>query len=152
MQFSEQWLRQWVDPAVDLATLTRDISMMGLEVDSVEPAAPPFSGVVVGQVASVEAHPEADKLRVCTVEDGSGAQARVVCGAPNVHVGMKAPFARVGAVLPDGTTIARTKLRGVASEGMLCSAAELGLADDADGLLALGRPGRNRPARACRAR
>lgn len=137
MQFSEQWLRQWVDPAVDVATLTRDLSMMGLEVDSVEPAAPPFSGVVVGQVTDVEAHPEAEKLRVCAVDDGSGTPARVVCGAPNVRPGMKAPFAHVGATLPDGATIARTEVRGVASEGMLCSAAELGLAESSEGLMAL---------------
>ncbi len=137
MRFSEQWLRQWVDPAVDVATLTRDLSMMGLEVDSVGPAAPPFSGVVVGQVTEVEAHPGAPKLSLCTVDDGSGAPMPVVCGAPNVRVGMKAPFARVGAVLPDGTRIARTEVRGVTSEGMLCSAAELGLAESSDGLMAL---------------
>lgn len=137
MRFSEQWLREWVDPAVDVATLTRDLSMMGLEVDSVTTAAPPFEGIVVGHVTAVEAHSEADNLRVCGVDDGSGRVARVVCGAPNVHAGMKAPFARVGAVLPDGTTIERAEVRGVASEGMLCSAAELGLAEDADGLMAL---------------
>jgi len=137
MRFSEQWLREWVDPSVDTTVLARDLSMMGLEVDSVTPAAPAFSGVVVGAVTAVESHPRADKLRVCEVEDGSGATHRVVCGAPNVVEGMKAPFARVGARLPDGTEIRRARLRGVESEGMLCSAAELGLADDAGGLLAL---------------
>jgi phenylalanyl-tRNA synthetase beta chain len=137
MRFSEQWLREWVDPDVDVATLTRDLSMMGLEVDAVEAAAPAFSGVVVGRVTTVEAHPQADNLSVCTVDDGSGKALSVVCGAPNVAAGMKAPFARVGAVLPNGVEVSAAEVRGTHSQGMLCSAAELGLSEDADGLLTL---------------
>lgn len=137
MRFSEQWLREWVDPPVDTAALTRDLSMMGLEVDAVLPAAPAFTGVVVATVLGVEPHPEAGRLHVCAVDDGSGTSRRVVCGAPNVRAGMKAAYAPPGTTLPDGTDIGRTEIRGVASEGMLCSPAELGLSDDADGLLAL---------------
>lgn len=137
MRFSEQWLREWVDPPVDTAALTRDLSMMGLEVDAVTPAAPAFTGVVVAAVADVEPHPEAERLRVCVVDDGLGGSWRVVCGAPNVTSGMKAAFAPVGTTLPDGTEVRRRKIRGVDSQGMLCSPAELGLSDDADGLLAL---------------
>lgn len=137
MRFSEQWLREWVDPPVDTAALTRDLSMMGLEVDAVLPAAPAFTGVVVATVIDVEPHPQAEQLRVCVVDDGSGTDRRVVCGAPNVAAGMKAAFAPVGTKLPDGTAIRRAEIRGVASQGMLCSAAELGLSDDAGGLLAL---------------
>ncbi len=137
MRFSEQWLREWVDPDVDVATLTRDLSMMGLEVDAVEAAAPAFSGVVVAEVIAVEPHPQADNLRLCSVDDGSGKALSVVCGAPNVAAGMKAPFARVGAALPNGVEVSAAEVRGTRSQGMLCSAAELGLAEDADGLLAL---------------
>lgn len=137
MRFSEQWLREWVDPPVDTATLTRDLSMMGLEVDAVVPAAPAFTGVVVAAVVDLEPHPQAERLHVCSVDDGSGTTRQVVCGAPNVVAGMKAPFAPVGTTLADGTAIRRTKIRGVTSHGMLCSPAELGLSDDAEGLLAL---------------
>lgn len=137
MRFSEQWLREWVDPKVDVTTLTRDLSMMGLEVDAVEAAAPAFSGVVVAEVIAVESHPQADNLRLCSVDDGSGKALSVVCGAPNVVAGMKAPLARVGAVLPNGIEVSEAEVRGTRSQGMLCSAAELGLSEDSDGLLAL---------------
>jgi phenylalanyl-tRNA synthetase beta chain len=136
MKLPERWLREWVHPPVDTDALVAQLSMAGLEVDGVEPAAAAFSGVVVGEVSAVEPHPDADKLRVCTVADGEGTHT-VVCGAPNVAVGMKAPYARVGAQLPGGLAIRRAKLRGVESAGMLCGADELGLAEERDGLLAL---------------
>ncbi|MDA3877206.1 MAG: phenylalanine--tRNA ligase subunit beta, partial [Halothiobacillus sp.] len=136
MRFSEQWLREWIDPAVDTATLAHRLTMAGLEVDAIEPAAPAFTGIVVGEVLSVARHPEADKLNITRVTDGD-AEYQVVCGAPNVQAGMRVPFARIGAVLPGGMTIQQAKLRGVASSGMLCSATELGLPSDLDGLWAL---------------
>lgn len=136
MKVSEQWLREWVDPGIGSDELVAQLSMAGLEVDSAEPAAPEFSDVVVAEVLAVEPHPDADKLLVCRVADGDGEHA-VVCGAPNVVVGMKAPYARVGAVLPGGMQIRRAKLRGVESVGMLCGADELGLAEEREGLMEL---------------
>ena len=137
MKLSERWLREWVDPPVDTSQLVEQLTMAGLEVDSVVPAAPPFEGVVVGRVASVAPHPDAERLTVCSVDVGEAQPLIIVCGAPNVTAGMLAPTARVGAVLPDGTHIRKAKLRGVESSGMLCSARELGLAESAAGLLAL---------------
>lgn len=134
MRFSEQWLREWVDPDLDTEALAHRLTMAGLEVDAIEPAAGTFSGVIVGRVASVAPHPDADKLRVCQVEDGQGEHKQVVCGAPNVREGMLAPFAQIGAQLPGDLKIRRAKLRGVESFGMLCSAPELGLGDDGGGL------------------
>ena len=138
MRFPESWLREWVATDLDTEALSERLTLLGLEVDSVEPVAPPFSGVVVGRIEAVEPHPEADKLHVCRVEDGGGETHQVVCGAPNAAVGLHAPFARVGAVLPDGTKIRAAKLRGVESAGMLCSAVELGAGEAADGLWDLG--------------
>jgi len=137
MKISETWLREWIDPAVDTATLAHQLTMAGLEVDAVEPAAPAFEDVLVGRVTSVEPHPDADKLSVCRVDVGRPQPLQVVCGAPNVRAGMSAPMALVGAVLPGGQCIERAELRGIASEGMLCSARELGLSDDAAGLMEL---------------
>lgn len=137
MKFSEQWLREWVDPDVSTGTLAEQLTMAGLEVDAVEPAAPPFDGVVVGEVLAVEAHPDADKLRVCRVGVDRDEPLEIVCGAPNVHQGMRAPTAVVGANLPGGLRIKKSKLRGVASFGMLCSAKELGLGEGTEGLMAL---------------
>ncbi len=134
MRFSEAWLREYVDPPVDTERLVEQLTMAGLEVDAVEPAAPPFSGVVVAEVISVEPHPNADRLRVCQVAAGGGAPLPVVCGAPNVRQGMKAPLATVGAVLPGGLKIRKSRLRGIDSFGMLCSAKELGLAEAAEGI------------------
>ena len=137
MKFSEQWLREWV-PAASLSTadLCDQLTNAGLEVDGTEAAAGDFSGIVVAEITAVDAHPNASRLSVCEVDHGSGA-ATVVCGAPNVKPGLKSAFARVGAVLPDGTAIGRSELRGVASDGMLLSIAELGLSGDADGILEL---------------
>ena len=135
MQFSERWLREWVDPEVDTGTLCEQLTGAGLEVDGTADAASEFQGVVVGEVLEVARHPNADKLRVCTVADGLDSH-QVVCGAPNARAGMKSAFARVGAALPD-IEVRPRDIRGVGSRGMLCSAAELGLGDDADGILEL---------------
>ncbi|MDE0052743.1 MAG: phenylalanine--tRNA ligase subunit beta [Gammaproteobacteria bacterium] len=135
MQFSERWLREWVDPDVDTGALCEQLTDAGLEVDGTSEAAPAFSGVVVGEVLEVAPHPNADKLVVCAVADGSGTN-QVVCGAPNARAGMKSPLARPGAALP-GVEVQSRELRGVESHGMLCSAAELGLGDDAEGILEL---------------
>ncbi len=146
MKVSEQWLREWVNPAVSSAELAARLTMAGLEVDHVEPAAPAFDQVVVGRVIALVPHPDADRLRVATVDVGQAEPLQIVCGAPNVAVGLCAPTALIGAVLPDGLTIKPSSLRGVESRGMLCSAKELGLTENADGLLPLppdSRPGRN---------
>ena len=145
MRVSEHWLRTFVDPGRDTAELAERLTMSGLEVESVEPAAPPFSGVVVARILSVVPHPNADRLRLCTVDAGDEPLA-IVCGAPNAAAGMTVPCAREGATLPGGVTIRRAAVRGVESRGMLCSAKELGLSDDASGLLALDAslaPGRD---------
>ena len=136
MKFSEQWLRSWVNPEVTRDELVARLSMTGLEVDSVVPAAGEFSGVIVGEIISAEQHPDADKLRVCRVSNGAE-EFQVVCGAPNARVGIKVPFAMVGAVLGEDFKIKKAKLRGVESFGMLCSASELQLSDDHDGLFEL---------------
>ena len=136
MKFSEQWLRGWVNPQVGRDELVARLSMAGLEVDSVTPAAGVFSGVVVGEVLSTEQHPDADKLRVCQVSNGSETF-QVVCGAPNVRPGLKIPFAMIGAELPGDFKIKKAKLRGVESNGMLCSQAELQVGEGNDGLMEL---------------
>lgn len=136
MKFSENWLREWVNPGISTDELVAQLTMAGLEVDGVEPAAAIFTGIVVGKVLDVQPHPDADKLRVCKVSTGAE-PLQIVCGAPNVSIGMKVPAALVGAVLPGDLKIKKAKLRGVESSGMLCSARELGLADDHAGLMAL---------------
>lgn len=144
MNILESWLRSMADPALDADALAHVLTMAGLEVESCLPVAPPFTDVVVGRVVTVERHPNADRLSVCTVDAG-GPPASVVCGAPNVRAGMRVPFARVGAELP-GLGIRAATVRGVESEGMLCSAKELGLSEDHAGLLELdasAKPGAN---------
>jgi len=146
MKFSEQWLREWVSPDVPTEDLGHRLTMGGLEVDAIEPVAGEFNNVVVGEVLTVEPHPDADKLRVCTVNVGESERLQIVCGAPNVAVGMRVPAALVGAKLPGGLKIKKSKLRGEPSHGMLCSAVELGLAEQADGLMPLpadATPGRD---------
>lgn len=137
MKISENWLRTWVNPAIDSETLSDQLTMLGLEVDELAPVAKPFTGVVVGEVLTVEQHPDADRLRVTTVNTGSGEPLQIVCGAPNVRAGMKAPVAMIGAVLPGDFKIKKGKLRGVESQGMLCGASEIDLEDKIDGLLEL---------------
>jgi phenylalanyl-tRNA synthetase beta subunit len=137
MRFSEHWLREFVDLPVDTERLLEQFNLLGLEVDGCEPAAPAFDSVVVGEIVEIGPHPDADKLRVCRVEAGQGEPLQIVCGAANAAKGLKAPLALIGAVLPGGLKIKKSKLRGVESFGMLCSEAELGLADRAEGLMAL---------------
>ncbi|TSH73806.1 phenylalanine--tRNA ligase subunit beta [Acinetobacter sp. RF15A] len=137
MKISENWLRTWVNPAIDSEKLSDQLTMLGLEVDELAPAAKPFTGVVVGEVLTVEQHPDADRLRVTTVNIGSGELLQIVCGAPNVRAGMKSPVATIGAVLPGDFKIKKGKLRGVESQGMLCGASEIDLEDKIDGLLEL---------------
>ncbi len=135
MNVPERWLRSFCNPPLPGAEIAARLTMAGVEVESYEPVGPQFSGVVVAQITAVERHPNADQLTVCTVDAG-GEKLRVVCGAPNARPGMKAPLAKVGARLP-GLEVQRASLRGVQSDGMLCSARELGLSDDHSGLLEL---------------
>lgn len=137
MLISKNWLSDFVSIDVDTPTLCEKLTALGLEVEGVAKAAPDFNGVVVGKVLELEQHPDADKLRVATVDIATGEALQVVCGAPNVAVGMLTPVATVGAVLPGDFKIKKSKLRGVASHGMLCSESELGLTDDASGLMSL---------------
>jgi len=142
MQFSENWLRTMVNPTMTSDELSHLLTMSGLEVEEVEPVAPPFTNVVVGEVLEVSKHPDADRLNVCRVNVHTGTILNIVCGAPNVRAGLKVPCAMVGAVLPPGADgkpfeIKVGKLRGVESQGMLCSARELKLSEDHGGLLEL---------------
>jgi phenylalanyl-tRNA synthetase beta chain len=143
MQFPESWLREFCNPPISSAQLADTLTMAGMEVEEARPAAPPFAGVVVGQVLSVERHPNADRLNVCQVDAGIGTTLNIVCGAPNVRAGIKVPCALVGAALPPAEeggapfAIKLGQLRGVESQGMLCSARELRLSEDHGGLLIL---------------
>lgn len=137
MRFSEAWLREWVNPSLGTDELVAQLTMAGLEVEAVEAAAGEFSGVVVAEVITMQPHPEADRLRILQVSCGTSEALTIVCGAPNVDVGMKAPLATIGAVLPGGMKIGKSKLRGVESFGMMCSGKELGFDDGVNGLLAL---------------
>lgn len=136
MQFSEAWLRSLVNPVLDTPALAHALTMAGLEVEALTPAAPPFGHVVVAKILSVAKHPDADRLRVCQVDVGEAAPVTIVCGAPNAAAGLKVPCARPGAKLP-GIEIKVAKVRGVESFGMLCSTRELGLEGEADGLMVL---------------
>ncbi len=136
MKFSENWLREWVNPEIDTESLCEQLTMAGLEVDGVEPAAEDFSGVVVAEILEARQHPDADKLQVCTVSNGTET-VEIVCGAPNARAGLKVACAEVGAVLPGNFKIRKAKLRGVVSMGMLCSESELGLSDESDGIMEL---------------
>jgi phenylalanyl-tRNA synthetase beta chain len=138
MKISETWLREWVDPELDLTALAHRLTMLGLEVDSVEAVAPALDSVVVGKVLEVVQHPNADRLSVCSVDVGQAQPLSIVCGAKNVRAGECYPAALIGATLPGGLKIKRSKLRGEVSEGMLCSGVELGIGESADGILPLG--------------
>ena len=142
MQFPESWLREFCNPPMSTQALADTLTMAGLEVEELQPVAPPFTGIVVGEIKEALQHPDADRLRVCKVDVGQGSLLNIVCGAPNARVGIKVPCAMVGAELPPGEDgkpfkIKVGKLRGVESEGMLCSAKELKIADDHGGLLEL---------------
>lgn len=139
MQFPESWLRSFCNPDLTTQQLADLLTMAGLEVEELQPVAPPFTGVVVAQVLEVAKHPDADRLNVCKVDAGTGSVLQIVCGAPNVRPGIKIPCATVGAELPPGADgkpfkIKLGKLRGVESQGMLCSARELGVSDESSGL------------------
>ena len=137
MQFSEQWLRSWVNPALTSDQLAHLLTMAGLEVEENEAAAPAFTDVFVAEVLTVTKHPDADRLNVCTVNVGEAEPLQIVCGAPNVAAGLKVPCARIGAVLPGDFKIKKAKVRGIESSGMLCSGDEMGIASDIDGLYVL---------------
>ena len=142
MQFPESWLREYCNPPLTTQQIADTLTMGGLEVEDLHPVAPPFDKVVVGEIKECVQHPNADRLRVCQVDVGQGALLNIVCGAPNARVGIRVPTALVGAVLPPGEDgkpfeIKVGKLRGVESQGMLCSARELKLSEDHSGLLEL---------------
>ncbi len=142
MQFPESWLREFCNPLLTTQQLADTLTMAGLEVEDLKPVAPPFTKIVVGEIKSAAKHPNADKLQVCEVDVGQGALLSIVCGAPNARVGIKVPCAMVGAELPPGEDgkpflIKVGQLRGVESQGMLCSARELKLSEDHGGLLEL---------------
>jgi len=137
MKYSEHWLREWVSPPLSTKELADQLTMAGLEVDAIDVAAPAFQQIVVGAVLSVEQHPQADKLKVTTVDVGAAEPLTIVCGAANVRTGVRVPTALIGATLPSGMAIKRAKLRGIESFGMLCSTSELGLSEQSSGLLIL---------------
>ena len=138
MRVSEQWLRELVNPPLSAQQLAEALTMAGLEVDSVESAAPPCQGVLVSEIQSCSAHPEAANLQICTVTTSAATGTHeVVCAAPNARPGIRVPLALDGAQLPGDRQVKATEVRGVLSSGMLCSAAELGLNDDHSGLLEL---------------
>ncbi len=137
MKISENWLREWVNPNITSDELVEQLTMLGLEVDDVLPAAGDFSHVVVAEIVSIEKHPDADKLNICQVDSGNGELLQVVCGAPNARAGLKSALAMIGAVLPGNFKIKKSKLRGQESNGMMCSDVELGLSDDHSGIMEL---------------
>ncbi len=137
MKIAESWLREWVDPDLDSESLAHQLTMLGHEVDDVSVEGAGLDGVIIAEVLDVARHPDADRLSVCQVSDGSGETLEIVCGAPNVVKGMKTPLGRVGVKLPNGLKLRKSKIRGVVSNGMLCSASELGLGEDSDGIMHL---------------
>jgi phenylalanyl-tRNA synthetase beta chain len=137
MRFSVNWLKKWVDIDLEAHDLAERLTDSGLEVDTVQPVAAEFSGVVVGEILDCGPHPDADKLKLCRISDGRDEPLQVVCGAPNARAGLKIPFARIGAVLGGDFKIRKAKLRGMESFGMACSARELGLSEDHSGLMEL---------------
>ncbi|QBR85022.1 phenylalanine--tRNA ligase subunit beta [Legionella israelensis] len=137
MKISELWLREWVNPSLTVQQLASQLTMAGLEVDAVTPVASEFNGVVVAEVMKTEPHPQADKLTLCEVNAGGNKHLKIVCGAANVRAGLKVALATVGAKLPGGIKIKEAKLRGEVSQGMLCSATELGMAEQSEGIIEL---------------
>jgi phenylalanyl-tRNA synthetase beta chain len=137
MKIAESWLREWVNPELDTAALAHQLTMTGHEVDGIEAQGVGLGDVVIAEVLEFKKHPDADRLNVCQVNDGSGETLEIVCGAPNVYAGMKTPLAKPGVTLPNGLKLRKSKIRGVVSHGMLCSAVELGLGHESDGIIAL---------------
>jgi phenylalanyl-tRNA synthetase beta chain len=137
MKIVESWLREWVNPDLDTTALGDRLTMAGHEVEGIEQDGAGLEGVVIAEVLEVEKHPDADRLSVCKVSNGSGDILEIVCGAPNVFKGMKTPLATPGVTLPNGLKLRKSKIRGVVSNGMLCSAVELGLGEESDGIISL---------------
>ena len=137
MKISEAWLREWINPPISTQDLANQLTMAGLEVDSLTPAAGTFDQVVVAKVIQTKPHPQADRLTLCEIDAGDGVPLAVVCGASNVRPGLMVALAKIGAHLPNGLIIKKTKLRGELSQGMLCSAEELGLTPQSEGILEL---------------
>ena len=136
MKISENWLKEWVELDMTTDRLTAQLTMLGLEVDGIEQAGGEFSGVVVAEIVACEKHPDADKLKVCQVNAGNE-MLQIVCGAPNARIGLKTALSKIGAVLPGGFNIKKSKLRGIDSFGMLCSEVELGISQESDGIIEL---------------
>src|SRR6478609_1287072 len=148
MKLSRRWLEAFLRRPLEARDVGQRLAMLGAPADAIEPLNRELEAVVIGLVEEVRPHPNADRLRITTVEDGSGTKKQVVCGAPNVTAGKKYPFARVGVTLPGGLTLEERKIRGELSQGMLCSAKELGLGQDGDGILELdvdAEPGTSLP-------
>ena len=137
MKIAESWLREWVDPELGSEALAQQLTMLGHEADELVQVGTGLDGVVIGEVVEVGRHPDADRLSLCKVSNGNGELLDIVCGAPNVRQGMKTPLATPGVVLPNGLKLRKSKIRGVVSHGMLCSATELHLGEDSDGILSL---------------
>ncbi len=137
MNISTRWLREWVNPDVSDLALSEKLTMAGLEVDQIAPVAPPFEGLVVGHVVNCGKHPNADKLSLCEVDIGGNENLQIICGAPNVRTDLKVAVATVGSVLPNKLKIKRAKLRGVESNGMICSESEMGISDSHEGIIEL---------------
>ena len=137
MKFSESWLREWVNPDLAKEEISESLTMAGFEVEDLKPVAESFTGIVIAKILNIKKHPQADQLQICEVDSGQNDSLTIVCGANNVKVGMKAPLAIIGAVLPNKSIIKETSLRGIVSQGMLCSAMDLGLAEESEGLLEL---------------
>ena len=137
MKIAESWLREWVNPDLDTEALGHQLTMLGHEVDGIEYEGAGIEAVVIAEVVECGKHPDADKLSVCKVSDGGDELIDIVCGAPNVHQGMKTPLAKPGVKLPNGMKLRKAKIRGVVSNGMLCSAVEIGLGDESDGIMEL---------------
>src|SRR5919108_2870843 len=137
MKFSVNWLREFVELPPSIEALAELLTMSGIEIEAIEKRGADFDHVVVAQITESKPHPNADRLSVCLVDDGSGTKRQIVCGAKNYKIGDKVPLALPGAKLPNGLEIKKSRLRGVESEGMLCSPIELGLGADASGLLIL---------------
>ena len=135
MLISENWLRSWIDTQLDINQIAEHLTMLGIEVDSIKSSVPPFSGVVLGKVFDIEKHPNADKLLLCKVD--IGLELNIICGAKNVEKNMLVACALEGAVLPSGIKIKKTKMRGLTSEGMLCSEKELGISDIDNGIMSI---------------
>src|SRR5437763_7382459 len=137
MKFSVNWLREFVDLPEKIHDLAELLTLAGVEIEAIEERGAKIDKVIVSQVSASTRHPNADRLTVCEVDDGSGTKRQIVCGATNYKVGDKVPLALPSAVLPNGLQIRKSKLRGMESDGMLCSPKELGLGEDASGLLIL---------------